>query len=934
MELACCALVALAACLFYFASARQPGTKWAYEQPNDYYGLQTAGFRAGHLYAAIEPNPLLLALPDPYDPVANAPYRIHDMSLYRGHYYLYFGVAPVLLLFWPVAKLTGLYVTERAATAVFCTGAAWAGIALLAAVRRRYFPAASSLALLAGCVCLAFATPVILLVQAPEFYQVAISCAIFMQVLTLGAIYLSMHSRARPLAWMAAAGLFFGLSIASRPNYLASCLILAVPALRYARANAPSREDRARFLAKALAFTLLPTAVCGVGLLAYNWERFGSATEFGMHYQLGGEEFTQLKAMSVAYLLPHAAYYLFNPALWQSYFPFLGATAGQPYGLLRYLPWSWLLLAAFLRLRPGESGAWDGRRALTCALAGAFLANLAFLSCFFGTTARYPGDFANSALLLAGVGALSLSERASRWRLLSRSALGLALAAAAAVSLFSSLAVYADSAANKDAFLALARALDTPGYAWQRAHGVRFGGLRLEVRLPAEHGELPEPLFETGFQSERRDWLQIDYPAPGMARLGVFHAGTGALEGDPFPIPADGRLVIEVRSGSLLPPYSHPVFSGWSRADYDAARRDLQVRVNGTEVLRASFECYDSTPANMTIGRLKWAAGVAAPAFTGEVLSVSRLPLEKPERPLPALTEPAPVEITLYLPVLRQGGSDPIILTGKGAASDLLYCTYLGQNRIRFGFDHFGAGGPQSEAVAYDPMKPHTLAVCMGPLSDPNPPGRLVVVFDGRCLINVAQGFYPASPASALLGFNAFGSSAAGQQFTGRVARVRQVSLASLPPPLKATGGYGAVEMSVLFPYNMAGYAEPLVVTGREGAGDFVFVSYVDSRHVVFGFDHWGYGGPRSEPVEVDYGQVHRISVTMDSLYPPGSPPPSRGFVRVSIDGQVVLDNRARCFATSAERISVGENTIGGSTCRAAFSGRLLSIERFARPRD
>lgn len=38
----------------------------------------------------------MLALPDPYDPNANAPYRFHDMSLYAGRYYMYFGPTAAL----------------------------------------------------------------------------------------------------------------------------------------------------------------------------------------------------------------------------------------------------------------------------------------------------------------------------------------------------------------------------------------------------------------------------------------------------------------------------------------------------------------------------------------------------------------------------------------------------------------------------------------------------------------------------------------------------------------------------------------------------------------------------------------------------------------------------------------------------------------------
>jgi hypothetical protein len=144
LETVSCVIVALLAGVFYFWTTVQPSGQWGFHEPNGYYPLQTAGFRSGHLYAAIEPNPELLALPDPYDPVANAPFRVHDMSLYDGHYYLYFGVTPVLIFFWPIAALTGWYVLEPIAVAFFCTGAVWTGIAVLLAIRRRYFPAAST----------------------------------------------------------------------------------------------------------------------------------------------------------------------------------------------------------------------------------------------------------------------------------------------------------------------------------------------------------------------------------------------------------------------------------------------------------------------------------------------------------------------------------------------------------------------------------------------------------------------------------------------------------------------------------------------------------------------------------------------------------------------------------------------------------------------
>src|SRR5580698_6570789 len=287
-ETAACVFLALLVGLFYVWCAQQPIGSWVISSrsPNGYYGLETAGFRSGHLYAAIEPLPGLLALPDPYDPVANAPYRVHDMTLFKGHYYLYYGVTPALILFWPVVALTGQYLSEPFAVALFCSGAVAAGMALLLGIRRRHFPEAPFFALVLAWVCLAWATPLTFLVEGPQFYQVPISCAIFLQALMLCAVFRALHAPRRALAWMAAAGLLFGLSVGARPNYLAGFWVLLVPAAYLAQRRDGNLGTRVKAFVQALVATFFPTALCGFGLLYYNWARFGSAAEFGMHYQL------------------------------------------------------------------------------------------------------------------------------------------------------------------------------------------------------------------------------------------------------------------------------------------------------------------------------------------------------------------------------------------------------------------------------------------------------------------------------------------------------------------------------------------------------------------------------------------------------------------------------------------------------------------------
>lgn len=123
------------------------------------------------------------------------------------------------------------------------------------------------------------------------------------------------------------------------------------------------------------------------------------------------------------------------------------------------------------------------------------------------------------------------------------------------------------------------------------------------------------------------------------------------------------------------------------------------------------------------------------------------------------------------------------------------------------------------------------------------------------------------------------------------------------------------------------------MVTGLTGAGDFVYVRYVDATHVAFGFDHWGIGGLKGGPVEVDYARTHRVAITFQSLYPGDSASHKSDLVRVAVDGRAALEGNFVCHPSRADQITIGRNLIGGSTCGSIFLGRILSVERFPEPR-
>ena len=64
-----------------------------------YYDNLARSFLNGNLYLPIEPDPKLLELPNPYDPIARAGIDSPtDISLYKGRFYMYWGPVPALIL--------------------------------------------------------------------------------------------------------------------------------------------------------------------------------------------------------------------------------------------------------------------------------------------------------------------------------------------------------------------------------------------------------------------------------------------------------------------------------------------------------------------------------------------------------------------------------------------------------------------------------------------------------------------------------------------------------------------------------------------------------------------------------------------------------------------------------------------------------------------
>jgi len=413
---------------------------------HNYYNLQVQGFRDGHLNLKTEVPPDL-AQPGHEDSWFDI-HGLHDLSYYKGKLYLYFGVTPAVLLFWPYAALTGHYLLHRDAVVIFFSAGFLAGAGLLWAVWRRYFKESGVGVLAAGMLALGLGNFAPAILGRCDIYEVAISCGYALTMLALGGVWLALHDERRRWRWLAAASLAYGLAVGARPSLLLGAVILLAPVYQAWR-------EKGRVWQMLLAAGG-PIVAIGVGLMIYNALRFDNPLEFGQRYQL---PITIHQQFRLRFLWFNFQVGFLQPAHWNGDFPFVHditvpeepagyGNVHHPFGVLTNLPLIWLALAVprAWRGREGESGAplrwFCGAVALLfgmCALPLLFHDSLCV---------RYELEYAAPLVLLAVVGVFGVERMLAGQpgrRRAARCGWGLLFAFSAAFSLFASFELRADN---------------------------------------------------------------------------------------------------------------------------------------------------------------------------------------------------------------------------------------------------------------------------------------------------------------------------------------------------------------------------------------------------------------------------------------------------------------------------------------------------------
>lgn len=241
----------------------------------EYYAALAANLLHGRTTLPVRPRPELLRLEDPYDPQENHLYRSQDASLYKGRYYLYFGVVPAVTLFLPYRLMTGHNLSSRVAVPVFCIAGYLTSCALFFFIARHNRWALPFWLQCAIVVSLGSMSLVCILLRRPAFYEVAIAAGYFLVMagfLALAKAILVGRARRK---WLLLSGILLGAAVGCRPHLVVTCAIV-LGALAF-------RERRNIPLVIAMATGMM---VCGIALAWYNYVRFDNPLEFGRSYQL------------------------------------------------------------------------------------------------------------------------------------------------------------------------------------------------------------------------------------------------------------------------------------------------------------------------------------------------------------------------------------------------------------------------------------------------------------------------------------------------------------------------------------------------------------------------------------------------------------------------------------------------------------------------
>lgn len=449
--------------------------------------------------------------------------------------------------------------------------------------------------------------------------------------------------------------------------------------------------------------------------------------------------------------------------------------------------------------------------------------------------------------------------------------------------------------------------------------GYPAGLIELTLQFPEKpFGLLPEPLLSTG-RGAAWDSLFAQFPDASHIQFGLDHPGAGAILSPVLPLDRTKPHRLLVNLGSLYPPGSPgraaPTFVFWDDA--------LVLR-------QAAGQSADSRPEDITFGHNFVGSSASVPQLSAAITRFRRVIPHDPDSVFSS--HPGTLELELLPFENPTPFFEPLLSAGPPGHGDAVFLRSEGGGRLRFGFDHWGGGSALSETVQTDPNRMVRLEIAQGSFFPPEaapvdgiPLRKLYLRCNDRVVFNRFVPFHSSSPEWLAVGRNLAASTLVEPRTRFPVLNCVASPATDLFPETRGYPGAVRVTLNFLQPPE-PGQSEPLLSTGRSGAGDLLFIRFATDGSYRIGLDHWGHGLVLSEPRQFNPTRPLELTLSLGSLYPPDDPAFARLHRRLLVMAgtQVILDQPAQFHpALPASRV-LGFNAIGASTARRSLSADVL----------
>nr|MCR4990047.1 hypothetical protein [Lachnospiraceae bacterium] len=278
------------ASVFNYLSNVNPFFQWERGDSQEQYQLLADAIKGGKFSLDIEVPQILKNLDNPYDRIqrerafeGTGQWYRWDHAYYKGKYYVYFGVVPVLVFYLPALLITGIQLSNH--TAVF-----FASLLLLLGILgtihefiKKWFPKLSLGMWLLLTESLLLGSNTIYMLKRPDLYTVPIITGLAFGFLGLWFFLQSIGKDEIRYNFVAIGSLFTALVAGCRPQLFlmfAFFFVLYSPII-FNKTKLISPEG-----GKLALELLVPMFAVALFLMLYNFKRFGSPFDFGANYNL------------------------------------------------------------------------------------------------------------------------------------------------------------------------------------------------------------------------------------------------------------------------------------------------------------------------------------------------------------------------------------------------------------------------------------------------------------------------------------------------------------------------------------------------------------------------------------------------------------------------------------------------------------------------